>query len=309
MSERKNLENRFNMCNSIEERFNDIKELIDLYSPDDEEYISLRADMEQLSKELFMFELQQVLSEPDDKSGCFLEIHSGAGGTEACDWSEMLLRMYLRWCESSGYSGNILEITPGDEAGIKSATIEIDGEYAYGYLKCEIGIHRLVRLSPFDSNHRRHTSFASVFVYPQVSDTTEIEIDEKDLRIDTYRSSGHGGQHVNKTDSAVRITHIPTGIVVQCQSERSQHKNRAMALKVLMARIKQRHDEELAEERAEIESKKKRIEWGSQIRSYVLHPYNMVKDIRTGVETSNTKAVLDGDLDDFIRAFLLSKGE
>ncbi len=306
MSERKSLEERLALWNSLEQRVSDLRELTELYSPEDEEYSSLRSDAERLSRELSRFELSQVLSEPSDKAGCFLEVHSGAGGTEACDWAEMLLRMYLRWCENSGYTASILDITSGDEAGIKSAMLEIDGAYAFGYLKCEIGIHRLVRISPFDSNHRRHTSFASVFAYPQVEDTSEIEIDEEDLRIDTYRASGHGGQHVNKTDSAVRITHLPTGTVVQCQSERSQHKNKAKALSVLLARIKQKKDEELAEQRAEIESKKKRIEWGSQIRSYVLHPYNMVKDLRTDLETSNTRAVLDGDLDDFMRAFLLS---
>jgi len=305
MSERKTLEDRLSAWNSLESRLSDLAELIELYSPDDAEYSGLRADAQRLSRDLARFELQQVLSEPDDRSGCFIDIHSGAGGTEACDWAEMILRMYLRWCESSGYSAHIIEITAGDEAGIKSATIEVDGNYAYGYLKSEIGIHRLVRISPFDSNSRRHTSFASVFVYPQVEEAADIEINEEDLRIDTYRAGGHGGQHVNKTDSAVRITHIPSGIVVQCQSERSQHKNRLAALKVLMARLKQKQDEELAEERAEMESKKKKIEWGSQIRSYVLHPYNMVKDLRTGAETSNTRAVLDGDLDDFMRAFLL----
>ena len=307
MVERKELEDRLFLWKSFEDKFSDLVELIELYSPEDEEYTILMDEAARLSKDLSHFELEQMLSEPNDKSGCFFDIHSGAGGTEACDWAEMLLRMYLRWCENSGYRTEILEIEPADEAGIKSATVEADGAYAYGYLKAEIGIHRLVRLSPFDSNHRRHTSFASVFVYPQVEELDIIEIQEEDLRIDTYRSSGHGGQHVNKTDSAVRITHIPTGVVVQCQSERSQHKNKARALSVLRARLKQKQEEELAEERAEVESKKKRIEWGSQIRSYVLHPYNMVKDLRTGAETSNTRAVLDGDLDEFIRAYLLLK--
>jgi len=305
MSERKGIEDDLIGWKSIEQRVVDLAELLELYSQDDPEYKGLLDDMRRLERDLSKFELQQVLSEPDDRAGCFLEIHSGAGGTEACDWSEMLLRMYLRWCEQSGYEASVLDITPGDEAGIKSVNIEIDGLYAYGYLKCEIGIHRLVRLSPFDSANRRHTSFASVFAYPQAEEETAIEIDEDDLRIDTYRSSGHGGQHVNKTDSAVRITHIPTGIVAQCQNERSQHKNKAKAMQMLRARLKQKQDEELAEQRAEIESTKRRIEWGSQIRSYVLHPYNMVKDLRTNYETSNTKAVLDGDLDDFIRAYLL----
>jgi len=306
MTERKSLEQDLNLWESLERRLDDLTELLSLYNPEDAEYKILLAEARQFDKDLARFELKQVLSEPDDEAGCYIEIHSGAGGTEACDWAEILLRMYLRWCEQSGYQTSILEITPGDEAGIKSVTVQVDGEYAYGYLKCEIGIHRLVRLSPFDSAHKRHTSFASFFAYPQVGEEDTIEIDENDLRIDTYRSSGHGGQHVNKTDSAVRVTHIPTGIVVQCQSERSQHKNKSRAMQMLKARLKQKREEELAEEQAEIESQKKKIEWGSQIRSYVLHPYNMVKDLRTDYETSNTKAVLDGDLDRFIRAYLLS---
>jgi peptide chain release factor 2 len=306
MSERKDIETRLKTWNDLEQRFNDLSELLELYASDSLEYVSLKTDAEKFDADLSSFELRQVLSEPHDKAGCFFEIHSGAGGTEACDWAEMLLRMYLRWCEISNYKTSVLEITSGDEAGIKSVTVEVDGDYAYGYLKCEIGIHRLVRLSPFDSNHRRHTSFASLFAYPQISADETVEINDKDLRIDTYRASGHGGQHINKTDSAVRITHIPTNTVVQCQSERSQFQNKARAMQVLMARIKQKIDEEKAVERAELESKKKKIEWGSQIRSYVLHPYNMVKDLRTGYETSNTKAVLDGELDGFIRSYLLS---
>lgn len=307
MSERKYLVDDVERWKSIVKRVEDLSELNELYSTSDPEYESLIKDYNKLEREIERFELQQTLSEPDDKAGCYLEIHSGAGGTEACDWAEMLLRMYLRWCESSGYETSILNITPGDEAGIKSVNVEVNGQYAYGYLKCEIGIHRLVRLSPYDSANRRHTSFASVFAYPQVEEDIEVEINESDLRIDTYRASGHGGQHVNKTDSAVRITHLPTGIVVQCQNERSQHKNKAKALKMLRARLRQKKEEELAEQRAEVESAKRKIEWGSQIRSYVLHPYNMVKDLRTNHETSNTKAVLDGDLDDFIRAYLLSQ--
>lgn len=309
MSERKSLESKLKSWRNLEKRLTELAEFLSLYNPDSPEYNDLRMEAKELEKDLSRFELEQVLSEPEDPNGCFLEIHSGAGGTEACDWAEMLLRMFLRWCESSGYRTQILEITSGEEAGIKSVTVEVDGEYAYGYLKCEIGIHRLVRLSPFDSAHRRHTSFASVFAYPQVTEDEKIEINENELRIDTYRSSGHGGQHLNKTDSAVRITHLPTGIVVQCQSERSQRQNKERAMQVLMARLKQKKEDEKAQERAEIESKKKRIEWGSQIRSYVLHPYNMVKDLRTGYETSNTRAVLDGDLDGFIRAYLLSNKE
>lgn len=308
MSERKLLVDKLESWNSLVSRVEDLSELSGLYSQSDPEYASLLRDFERLTKELERFELQQTLSDPADPAGCYLEIHSGAGGTEACDWAEMLLRMYLRWCENSGYTATILDITPGDEAGIKSVDIEVNGNYAYGYLKCEIGIHRLVRLSPFDSANRRHTSFASVFAFPQVEDDSgDVEIDEKDLRIDTYRASGHGGQHVNKTDSAVRITHLPSGIVVQCQNERSQHKNKNKAMQMLRAKLHQKKENEHAEQLAEVESSKKRIEWGSQIRSYVLHPYNMVKDLRTNHETSNTRAVLDGDLDDFIRAYLLSK--
>lgn len=306
MSERKSLEDKLERWESFQRRTSDLEELLVLYKPTDSEYKTLRMEAGQLDKDIARFELREMLSGHDDKLGCYFEIHAGAGGTEACDWSEMLLRMYVRWCESSGYKTSILEITPGDEAGIKSVTVEVDGEYAYGYLKCEIGIHRLVRLSPFDSAHRRHTSFSSFFAYPQVGEEEKVDIEEKDIRVDTYRASGHGGQHVNKTDSAVRITHIPTGIVVQCQSERSQHKNRAVAMNMLMARIKQKMEEEKAEEKAEVESSKMKIEWGSQIRSYVLHPYNMIKDLRTEYETSNTGAVLDGDLDGFMRAYLLA---
>jgi peptide chain release factor 2 len=234
-----------------------------------------------------------------------LSIHAGAGGTEAQDWAEMLLRMYLRWAERKGFEANIIDYLPGDEAGVKSVTWTLRGEYAYGYAKAEIGIHRLVRISPFDAGARRHTSFASVFVYPEVDDRIVIEIDEKDLRIDTYRSTGAGGQHVNKTDSAVRLTHLPTGIVVQCQNERSQHKNKAMAMKYLRSRLYEMKLREQNEKLEEINKTKKDIAWGSQIRSYVLHPYKMVKDHRTNVETGNVNRILDGDIDDFIEAYLL----
>jgi peptide chain release factor 2 len=216
----------------------------------------------------------------------------------------MLMRMYLRWAEKHGFGTDTLDLLPGEEAGIKSATIEVSGNYAYGYLRAEIGVHRLVRISPFDSNSRRHTSFASVFVYPEVNNSIEIDIKDEDLRVDTYRASGAGGQHVNKTSSAVRITHLPTGIVVQCQSERSQHQNRASALKILYARLYQLQREEEMKRQNEIESQKKRIEWGSQIRSYVLHPYSMVKDHRTDIETSNVQGVMDGDIDRFIEGYL-----
>ncbi|MCR4377266.1 MAG: peptide chain release factor 2 [Rhodospirillales bacterium] len=249
-------------------------------------------------------ELQTLLSGEADANSCFLEVHAGAGGTEAQDWAEILIRMYVRWAEQHGYKTEWLEESPGEEAGIKSATIKISGENAYGWMKTESGVHRLVRISPYDSSARRHTSFSSVWVYPEIDDDIEIAYDDKDLRVDTYRASGAGGQHINKTDSAVRITHIPTGIVVQCQNDRSQHKNRAEAYKMLNARLyeaelRKREEASQAEHDAKTD-----IGWGHQIRSYVLQPYQMVKDLRTGVETSNTGAVLDGDLDSFMEAAL-----
>ena len=250
-------------------------------------------------------ELAQSLGGPDDRRNAIVTLHPGAGGTEAQDWAEILLRMYLRWCDRRGYRKEILEYQPGEEAGVKSVTFTVEGDYAYGYLKAEAGIHRLVRISPFDANSRRHTSFASVFVYPEVDDTIKVEINEADLRIDTYRSSGAGGQHVNKTDSAVRFTHLPSGIVVTCQNERSQHKNRAMAMKILRARLFELEERKKREALEQFSKDKKDIAWGSQIRSYVLQPYRMVKDHRTGVESGNTDAVLDGDIDSFIEAYLL----
>jgi peptide chain release factor 2 len=256
---------------------------------------------------LEQLELQQMLSGEADINNAFLEIHPGAGGTESQDWAEMLLRMYLRWCEMRGYSSEIVDYQDGEEAGCKSVTVHITGEFAYGYLKTESGVHRLVRISPFDSSARRHTSFSSVYVYPEVDDTIEIDINEKDLRIDTYRASGAGGQHVNKTSSAIRITHIPSGIVVQCQNGRSQHRNRDDAMKMLRARLYQQEVEKRANEAQEASDAKTDIAWGHQIRSYVLHPYRMVKDLRTGVETSNTDAVLDGELDPFLRASLAQR--
>ncbi len=246
-----------------------------------------------------------MLSGKDDDKNCILTIHSGAGGTEAQDWAEMLFRMYLRWAEQNNFQTQLIDLLEGDGAGIKSATLEITGEFAFGYAKAEIGVHRLVRISPFDSNKRRHTSFASVFVIPEVDDTIEIEINPADLRIDTYRSGGKGGQNVNKVETAVRITHLPTNTVVACQTERSQFQNRTNAMKLLKAKLYQL---ELAKQEAaneETEKSKMKIEWGSQIRSYVFHPYNMVKDHRTDVETSNTQAVMDGDLNMFMKAFLL----
>ena len=254
-------------------------------------------------------EIRRMLGREEDRLNAILTIHAGAGGTEAQDWAEILLRMYLRWAEKRSYRTRILDFQPGEEAGIKSATVEMEGEYAFGYARAESGIHRLVRISPFDAAARRHTSFASVFVYPEVGDEIVIDIDEKDLRIDTYRSSGKGGQHVNKTDSAVRITHLPTGIVVQCQNERSQHKNKAMALKVLRSRLYEMKIQEQSAKMDELHKTKKDIAWGSQIRSYVLHPYKMIKDHRTNLEVGNTQKILDGDLDEFIEAYLISASQ
>ncbi len=248
-----------------------------------------------------------MLSGEHDSSNAIVSINAGAGGTEAQDWADMLLRMYLRFCESRGYKTEFTDYQPGDDAGLKGATFTVTGDYAYGWLRAEMGIHRLVRISPFDANKKRHTSFASVFVFPELPDDIEVEINEKDLKVDTYRSSGAGGQHVNKTDSAIRITHLPTGIVVACQNERSQHKNRSSAMKELKSRLYELEVLRKEEEAESLAGEKKEIGWGSQIRSYVLHPYRMVKDHRTGYEVGNTDAVLDGDLDGFIEAYLLSK--
>lgn len=251
-------------------------------------------------------ELRMMLGSEQDPMNAIMSIHAGAGGTEAQDWAEMLLRMYLRWAERRNFKATIIDFLPGDEAGVKSVSLTLEGEYAYGYAKAEIGIHRLVRISPFDAGARRHTSFASVFVYPEVDDEIVVEIDEGDLRIDTYRSTGAGGQHVNKTDSAVRITHLPTGIVVQCQNERSQHKNKSMAMKYLKSRLYELKLQEQTAKLDEVNKSKKDIAWGSQIRSYVLHPYKMIKDHRTNLEVGNVGRVLDGDIDAFIEAYLLS---
>jgi peptide chain release factor 2 len=265
----------------------------------------LEKESKHLLDQVKSLELRGLMSALEDKKDAILTIHPGAGGTESQDWAEMLMRMYLRWADSRHFKTEILDLLPGEEAGIKSVTIEIQGNYAYGYLKAENGVHRLVRISPFDASGRRHTSFASVFVVPEVDEEIAIEINPNDLRIDTYRASGAGGQHVNRTDSAVRITHIPTNIVVTCQSERSQHKNKANAMKILKARLYQKKLEEENAKKREIEDSKTGISWGNQIRSYVFHPYNMVKDHRTDYETSDIQTVMDGDLDEFIFAFLL----
>jgi peptide chain release factor 2 len=250
-------------------------------------------------------ELQVMLGGEYDRLGAIVSIHPGAGGLEAQDWAEMLLRLYLRWAERRGYKTDLADLQPGDGGGIKSATFTVEGDYAYGYIKAEAGIHRLVRISPFDANARRHTSFASVFVFPAIDDKVEGTINPADLRVDTFRASGAGGQHVNKTDSAVRMTHLPTGIVVSCQNERSQHKNRAMAMKILRARLFELEERKKREQFEQFSKEKKDITWGSQIRSYVLQPYRMVKDHRTGVEIGNTDAVLDGAIDPFIEAYLM----
>jgi peptide chain release factor 2 len=274
---------------------------------DDAETLNeLTSPINDLQKTVDHIEFIRKLSGEDDGAAAILTIHSGAGGTESCDWTDMLYRMYCRWIERRKFSSNVLDYQPGEEAGLKSVTLEVHGDYAYGHLKAESGVHRLVRISPFDSNARRHTSFSSVYSYPIADEVDDYELDEKEIRIDTYRSSGAGGQHVNKTDSAVRMTHIPTNIVVACQNERSQIKNRATALRLLKARVRQHYKEIDERERQSKLAEKKKIEWGSQIRSYVLHPYNMVKDHRTDVETSNTQAVLDGDIDMFIEAYLLA---
>jgi peptide chain release factor 2 len=270
----------------------------------DENDADLPPFLERVGSELDRLELELKLSGPDDDKNAIVAIHPGAGGTESQDWAEMLLRMYLRWAERDGFEVEMLDRQEGEEAGIKSATFAVRGPYAYGYLNGENGVHRLVRISPYDFQGRRHTSFASVYVYPEVDDTVNIEVDDKDLRVDTFRSSGAGGQHVNKTESAVRLTHLPTGIVVSCQNERSQIKNRAMAMKVLRSRLYDLEMQKRAAEQAEREGKKKDISWGSQIRSYVLHPYRMVKDHRTGAEVGDADRVLDGDLDLFIEAWL-----
>jgi peptide chain release factor 2 len=267
----------------------------------------LRKSLEELQKLIEKAEFQKMLGGEHDRATAILSINAGAGGTESQDWAEMLLRMYLRWCERRAFKRDIIEIQSGEEAGIKSATVIVQGEYAFGYLAAEAGVHRLVRISPFDSASRRHTSFASVFAWPEIDDDIEIKVEDKDLRVDTYRSSGAGGQHVNVTDSAVRITHLPTGIVVSCQNERSQHKNRSQAMKVLRSRLFDLKVKEQASRLEQIAGAKKEIGFGSQIRSYVLQPYQMIKDHRTKMEVGDVNRVLDGDLDPFIKTYLLKK--
>lgn len=283
----------------------DIGDLIELAAEEEDDSIieDAKSDLDMLSVRLEALEFRRMFSGDTDPNNAYLDIQAGSGGTEAQDWAEMLLRMYLRWGERKGFKTDLIEVTAGDVAGIKGASIQFQGDYAFGWLRTESGVHRLVRKSPFDSGNRRHTSFASVFVSPELDDDIEIELDMSEIRVDTYRASGAGGQHVNKTDSAVRLTHIPTGIAVQCQNQRSQHKNKDMAIKQLKAKLYELEMQKRKEEAQEVEDSKLEISWGSQIRSYVLDA-GRIKDLRTGVETSNTGAVLDGDLDQFIEASL-----
>jgi len=306
MQKRTRLERVLNAFHSAEASLEDQVTLFGMGAEEGDADTQLEAveGLEAVEKSIAELELSRMLGGENDAESAFLDIHAGAGGTEACDWAEMLLRMYLRWAERKGFKTELMECTPGEEAGIKSATVSIKGEYAFGYLKAETGVHRLVRKSPFDSGNRRHTSFASVFAYPDIEREIEIDINEADVRVDTYRASGAGGQHVNKTDSAVRLTHIPTGIVVQCQSDRSQHKNRAAAWKMLKARLYELEQEKQQAEKQAMEEGKSDIGWGNQIRSYVLDQ-SRIKDLRTGMETGNTQAFLDGDIDAFITAQLM----
>ncbi len=309
MRERTRLETGIKTIDDLDRELTDNVELIALGETEDDSEVVAEAEqaLERLKAIAGKAELQTLLSGEADGNDCYVEVHAGAGGTEAQDWAEMLMRMYMRWAEQHGYKVDWIEESGGEEAGIKSATARVLGPDAYGWLKTESGVHRLVRISPFDSSSRRHTSFASVWIYPVVDDSIQIDIQDGDLRVDTYRASGAGGQHVNRTDSAVRITHLPTNIVVQCQNDRSQHKNRAAAMKMLRARL---YELELQKREAEAHAAREAktdIGWGHQIRSYVLQPYQMVKDLRTGVETSNTQAVLDGDLDDFMAAALAAR--
>jgi peptide chain release factor 2 len=311
LKEKSRLEEPIHTWEKKDSELRDIADLFEMAKDENDPHVmeDIKHDILEMEEYIKKEEARRMLGSEEDNKNAILAIHAGAGGTEAQDWAEMLLRMYLRWAERRKYKAEIIDFQPGDEAGIKSVTFTLEGDYAFGYAKAEIGIHRLVRISPFDTGKRRHTSFASVFVYPEVDDDVEIDVDESDLRIDTYRSSGAGGQHVNKTDSAVRITHIPTGIVVQCQNERSQHKNRAMAMKVLKSRLYEMHLEEKNEKLDEIHRSKKDIAWGSQIRSYVLHPYKMIKDHRTNMESGNVDKILDGDIDDFIEAYLVNQSQ
>jgi peptide chain release factor 2 len=307
--ELKSLKSTVDLWGSMNKEAIDLKELLEITDESESNNLNqIASDIQKLQGSLDKLEMARLLGKEHDRNNAILSIHAGAGGTESCDWAQMLLRMYMRWAENKGLKHQTVDLQPGEEAGLKSATVIFKGDYAYGYLKAERGVHRLVRISPFDSNKRRHTSFASVDIIPEITDEIEIDINPSDLRIDTYRSSGAGGQHVNVTDSAVRITHIPSNIIVQCQNERSQHQNKATAMKILKAKLYELEKEKQDAELAKQYGSKYEIAWGSQIRSYVLHPYNMVKDHRTNTETSNTASVLDGDIDLFIEAFLKKRG-
>ena len=306
MREQSRIKSTLDSLKKLSSDLEDVEVLEELSAEEEDEEAAREAKekLTEIESRVETLEFKRILGDPDDERNAIVSINAGAGGTEAQDWAEMLLRMYLRYAELNDFTTEFIEYQEGDEAGMKSATFLIKGDYAFGYLKGESGVHRLVRISPFDSNKRRHTSFASVFVSPEIDEDIEIEIEDKDLRVDTYRASGAGGQHVNKTDSAIRITHFPTGIVVSCQNERSQHQNRATAMKILKARLYELEKEKQREKLDELNSSKKEIGWGSQIRSYVLHPYRMIKDHRTGYETGNVEPVLDGDLSEFIKSYL-----
>ena len=300
------IEKEIQLWKNLKQSHDDVEVLFEFFEENEIEISEINTELNLYVKIIEDIELKLILGDPVDLQNAIISIHPGAGGTESQDWAQMLFRMYKRWAERENFKIEIIDFQNGEEAGLKDVTFELKGEYAYGMSKAEMGVHRMVRISPFDSNSRRHTSFASVFVYPSVEDDIEIEINSSDLRIDTYRASGAGGQHVNKTDSAVRLTHIPTGIVAQCQNERSQHKNKNQAMKILKSRLYNLELEKEKEKNKELESQKLEIGWGSQIRSYVFHPYQMIKDHRTKYETGNTQSVMDGNLDNFIRSFLLS---
>ena len=307
LQERSRLEKEIERQEKFESRIADTEVLFEFAEEDESSFNELQPLLERLGHDLNLAETEMLLAGENDRRNAICTVHPGAGGTESQDWAEMLLRMYLKWAEQRGFKAEVLEYQPGEEAGLKSVTFRVEGDYAYGLLTAEAGVHRLVRISPFDQAARRHTSFASLFVYPEIDEDIEVEINDKDLRVDTYRATGAGGQHINTTDSAVRITHIPTNIVVSCQNQRSQHQNRAVAMQVLRSRLYELELERRRAETAELEANKADISFGSQIRSYVLAPYQLVKDTRTKLERGNVEAVLGGDIDDFIKAFLLAR--